>query len=105
MMKSFIHLLNKGVPYLWDDQSQLSPDALKWALISAPLLRAPNYSPVFLLYLAVSPSSLGMVLVQVHDDDSENVIYNLPKGLVGPELQSSHVEKLSLAVVFLVTHL
>lgn len=71
---------------MWDDQAQKSFDALKKALISAPLLNAPNYGRDFLLYLATSPSSLGMVLVQTHDDLSEHVIYYLSKGLVRPEL-------------------
>ena len=103
IMKGFMQLLKKGTLYLWDDQAQQSFDALKHALVSAPLLSAPDYSRDFLLYLAASPSSLGMVLVQVHDDDSEHVIYYLSKGLIGPELHYSHVEKLSLAIVFTVT--
>ena len=46
-----------------------------------------------------------MVLVQVHANDSEHVIYYLSKGRIGPELQYLDVEKLSLAVVFAVTRL
>lgn len=61
-------LIKKGVPYLWDYQDQWPFDALKKAIISAPLLSAPNYDRDFLLYLASSPSYLGMVLVQTHDD-------------------------------------
>ena len=90
---------------MWDDQAQWSFDALKHALVSAPLLSAPDYSRNFLLYLVTSTSSLGMVLVQVHSDDSEHVIYYLSKSLIGPELRYSHVEKLSLAEVFVVTRL
>jgi len=95
-----MRLLNNGVSYLWDDQSQRSFDALKKDLISAPLLHAPNYNCDFLLYLAAMPPSLGMVLLQTHDDQSEHVIYYLSKGLAGPEVRYSHVEKLSLAVIF-----
>ena len=75
MMKGFMHLLKKGVPYLWDDQAQLSFNTLKQVVISTSLLSAPNYSRNFLLYLVASPSSLRMILVPVHDDDSEHVIY------------------------------
>ena len=64
-------LLKKGVSYLWDDQAQRSFDALKKVLISAPLLSTPDYGRDFILYLAASPSSLGIVLVQTHDDWSE----------------------------------
>ena len=75
-----MHLIKKGVPYLWDDQDQQSFDSLKKALISAPLLSALNYGRDFLLYLEALPSSLGMVLVQTHDDLCEHVIYYLSNG-------------------------
>lgn len=99
-----MHLLKKGVPYLWDDQAQRSFNALQKVLISTPLLSAPNYGHEFLLYLTSSQSSLGMVLVQTHDDRSEHVIYYLSKGLGRTELTYSHVENLSLVVVFAINH-
>jgi hypothetical protein len=40
-----------------------------------------------------------MVLVQEDDSFSEYVIYYLSRGLVGPELNYSHIEKLVLAAV------
>ena len=42
MTKGFMWLLKKGTLYLWDDQAQQSFDALKHALVSAPLLSAPT---------------------------------------------------------------
>ena len=42
MTKGFIRLLKNGTLYLWDDQAQCSFDALKHALVSAPLLSAPD---------------------------------------------------------------
>jgi hypothetical protein len=73
--------------------------ALKHALTTAPLLRPPNYNKDFLLYLAAAESTIGMVLVQEDDLFSEYVIYYLSRGLVGPELNYSHIEKLALAAV------
>jgi len=58
------------------------------------LLSAPNYGHDFLLYLAVSPSYLEMVLAQTHDDRSEHVIYYLSKGLTMPKIIHSHVENI-----------
>jgi hypothetical protein len=94
-----MRLLKKDVPFLWDETAQCSFDALKHALITAPLLRPPNYNKDFLLYLAAAESTIGMVLVQEDDSFSEYVIYYLSRGLVGPELNYTHLEKLALAAV------
>jgi hypothetical protein len=77
-------------------------EALKHALTSAPLLRPPNYNKDFLLYLATAESTIDMVLVQEDDFLEEHMIYYLSRGLVGPELNYSHVEKLALAAVHVV---
>jgi hypothetical protein len=92
-------LLKKDVPFYRDDAAQCSFHALKHALTTTPLLRPPNYNKYFLLYLAATESTIGMVLVQEDDLFSEYVIYYLSRGLVGPELNYSHIEKLALAAV------
>jgi hypothetical protein len=102
LTKGFMHLLKKGVPFVWDDQAQHSFDTLKCALTSTPMLQPPNYNRNFLLYLATSDSSISMVLVQTNDAHIKHVIYYLNKGLVGTELCYPHVEKLALAAAFVV---
>jgi hypothetical protein len=97
-----MHLLKKGVPFCWDEVAQRSFEALKHALTSAPLLSPLDYGKDFLLYLAATESTIGMVLVQEDDALKEHVIYYLSRGLVGPELNYTHVEKLALAVVHVV---
>jgi hypothetical protein len=97
--KGFMHLLKKDVPFFWDEAAQHSFDTLKHALTTAPLLWPPNYNKDFLLYLAVVESTIGMVLVQEDDFFLEYVIYYLSRGLVGPELNYFHPEKLALAAV------
>jgi hypothetical protein len=47
-------------------------------------------------------STIGMFLVQEDDFLSEYMIYYLSRGLVGMELNYSHIEKLVLAVVHVV---
>jgi hypothetical protein len=67
-----------------------------------PLLRPPNYNKDFLLYLAAAESTIGMVLVQEDDLFSKYMIYYLSRGLVGPEINYSHIKKLALAIVHVV---
>ena len=59
-----MRLLKKDTTFCWDEQSQDSFDALKWALALAPVIIPPNYSRDFLLYVAASMEMIGMVLVQ-----------------------------------------
>jgi hypothetical protein len=92
-------LSKKDIPFHWDKAAQRSFEALKCALTSTLLLRPLNYNKDFLFYLATSESTIGMVLVQEDDFLSEYVIYYLIRGIVGPELNDSHIEKLALAAV------
>ncbi len=58
-----------------------------------------DYGRGFLLYLAAAESTIGMVLVQEDDALTNHVIYYLSRGLVGPELRYSLVEKLALVAI------
>jgi hypothetical protein len=82
--KGFMCLLKKVVPFFWEEAAQHSFDALKHALTTSPLLQPPNYNKDFLLYLASTESTIGMVLVQEDDSFLEYMIYYLSRGLVGP---------------------
>jgi hypothetical protein len=98
--KGFMRLLKKGVRFIWDDWAQQSFDALKASLASTPVISPPNYQEYFLLYLAASDTTIGMVLVQTDGVHMEHVIYYLSCGFVGAELRYPYVEKLALAVAF-----
>jgi hypothetical protein len=65
----------------------------------SPLLWPPDYNKYFLFYLAATKSTISMVLVQEDHILKEHIIYYLSRGLVGPKLNYSHVEKLSLGVM------
>ena len=86
-----MHLLKQDTPFVWDEIAQLAFEELKKALLSAPLLRWPYYSRDFILYLAVSNSTIGVVLVQEDDKLQEHVVYYLSHALAGPELWYSHI--------------
>ena len=97
-----MHLLKKGVPFIWDHRAQQYFDALKKALTFTPLLSPPNYNKEFLLYLVVSDTTIGMLLAQTNYYQIEHVIYYLSKGLVGSELRYPYIEKLALEVAYVV---
>jgi hypothetical protein len=97
--KGFMRLLNKDFPFHWDEAAQRSFTTLKSALTSSPLLRPLDYNQDLLLYLAATESTIGMVLFQEDNFLSEYLIYYLSRGLVGLELNYSHIEKLVLVAV------
>ena len=72
-----MHLLKKDTTFCWDEWAQESFDVLKQALASAPVISPPDYSYDFLLYVATSMETIGMVLVQEDEELQENVIYYL----------------------------
>ena len=61
--KGFMRLLKQDTPFVWDETTQLAFEALKKSLLSAPLLRPRDYSRDFILYLAASELTIGVVLV------------------------------------------
>ena len=67
-----------------------------------PVISPPNYQKEFPLYLAVSNTTVGMVLVQTDDLHLEHVIYYLSRRLVGAELKYPYIENLALAAAFAV---
>ena len=75
-------------------------EALKKALFSGPLLHLPDYSHDFILYLVVSESTIGVVLVQEDDKLQEHVINYLSYALSILELRYSDVKKLALVAVY-----
>lgn len=98
MAKGFTCLLKKGIPFHWDQVAQASFDALKYTLIRASLMYAPNCQNDYFLYLAATDSTIAMVLFQ-EEDETEHLIYYLSCNLNDTEFKYSYVEKLSLATV------
>ena len=97
-----MRLLKQDTPFVWDETAQLAFEALKKALLSATLLRPLDYSRDFILYLAASESTIGVVLFQEDDKLQEHVVYYLSRALARPKLRYTHIEKLALAAVYVV---
>ena len=67
LAKGYTRLLKQEVPFVWDQVAQASFDALKYSLIKASLMYAPDYQRDFNLYLAAADTTIAMVLVQEVD--------------------------------------
>ena len=61
-----------------------------------------DYSKNFLLYIAVSTTTIVMALVQENLDGKEHVIYYASKNLMDSKTRYSCVENLALATVIAV---
>ena len=59
-----MHLLKKDTPFFWDEQAQQAFDNLKHALTHSPVIQPQSYLKDFLLYVANSTTTIGMVLAQ-----------------------------------------
>ena len=72
-----MRLLKKDTTFCWDEWTQESFDALKWALALVAVISPQDYSCDFLLYVVASMEMIGIVLVQEDEELQEHVIYYL----------------------------
>lgn len=92
----------KGRSLVWNEKAILSFEQLKLKLVSAPLLRPPDFSKEFIISCDASVDCIGGVLSQYADSDNKHdrpVAYASRK-LRGPEIHYTTTEKECLAVVF-----
>ena len=85
---------------MWAEQAQATFEALNQALTFTTLLSPPNFTKEFILYVSTFENSTIGVIVQEDDALQENVIYYVSHKIFGPLLRYSHVEKMTLVIVF-----
>lgn len=69
------HLLRKHVRFKWDANCQRAFDALKQALVTAPILAFPDFSLPFDLYVDASLDGIGMTLAQTQHGNEVAIAY------------------------------
>jgi hypothetical protein len=62
--KPLTRLLEKGVPFVWTNDCEVSYQALKNKLVNAPILALPESGKRFTVYMDASRIGLGCVLMQ-----------------------------------------
>ncbi|CAM9000551.1 unnamed protein product [Rhodiola kirilowii] len=93
------NLLQKDVPFEFNDACKKAFNELKQELTSTPIIRAPNWSQPFEVMCDASDYAVGAVLGQ-RDERKPVVIYYASRTLDAAQRNYSTTEKELLAVVF-----
>lgn len=108
-IKEFAHiarplheLTKKDVKFGWTEDCQKSFELLKEKLISAPVLRRPDFEKPFILTTDGSYSGLGAVLSQKDNKGDEFVVGYFSRSLRGAEKNYTVTEVECLGVIFAV---
>lgn len=99
LSKPLTSLLKKGQLYLWTSATDQAFQAIKHALVTAPVLAMPDFSIPFVVETDASDKGMGAVLMQ-----NNHPITFLSKALGPRHLGLSTYEKKSLAIMMAVDH-
>jgi hypothetical protein len=99
LSKPLTNLLKKGQLYLWTSATDQAFQAIKHALVTAPVLAMPDFSIPFVVETDASDKGMGAVLMQ-----NNHPIAFLSKALGPRHLGLSTYEKESLAIMMAVDH-
>ncbi|XP_060673095.1 uncharacterized protein LOC132803722 [Ziziphus jujuba] len=97
--KPLCNLLNKDVPFVFDDECMHAFNLLKEKLICAPIMCTPNWNLPFEIMCDASDYAIGAVLGQ-RKDKKLHVIYYASRTLNDAQLNYATTEKEMLAIVF-----
>jgi hypothetical protein len=92
-------LLAKDASFDFDVECLNAFQILKKALISAPIIQPPDWSPPFEIMCDASDYALGAVLGQTKDRKHHIISYAI-KTLLGPQLNYATTEKELLTIIF-----
>jgi RNase H-like domain found in reverse transcriptase/Reverse transcriptase (RNA-dependent DNA polymerase) len=102
--KPLNQLLQKDEPFDWKAEQQQAFEWLKHQLITAPILRYPNFKKTFYLHTDASGTGLGAVLAQKDEDNKEYAVAYASRSLNKAERNYSTTEQECLAVIWAVEH-
>src|ERR1044071_9298639 len=97
-------LLKKETPFDWTAKQQNAFEQLKAKLMTAPILRYPDFSQLFIIYTDASGTGLGAVLAQKNGEGKEGVIAYASKSLNKAEQNYSVTDQECLAVIWAIKH-
>ena len=97
-------LTRKAVEFEWSSGCEMSFQALKEKLTSAPLLAYPSFRRPFVLETDASIAGVGAVLSQLQDDGLLHPVAYASRSLTPSERNYAITELETLAVVWAITH-
>eukprot|EP00873_Tetraselmis_striata_P045218 jgi/Tetstr1/465482/TSEL_010166.t1 len=92
--------LTGKVPWEWGSEQQRAFEQLKADLVSAPVLRNPDWSRPFILHTDFSGAGLGAVLAQEDDEGQEYVVEFASRTCQGAEPNYASYEGECLAMLY-----
>ena len=93
-----LNLTRKDVPFAWDEKCGSSFACLKNALMTAPVLKMPDYSQPFYIWPDASQLAMGGVLTQKEDDHHRPIAF-LSSKFSAAEQNYSTTERELLAIL------
>ena len=64
-------LMRKGVKFEWTDECQIGFDYLKTCLTEAPILKNPEPSKRYVVFMDASDQAAAAILIQEYTEDGE----------------------------------
>ncbi|XP_040296035.1 uncharacterized protein LOC121007851, partial [Bufo bufo] len=102
LAKPLTDLTKKKLPrqVLWSPECEVAFQALKTALVNAPVLVTPDPNKRFIVHTDASMFGLGAVLSQIGEDGGEHPVAYLSRKLLPREVSYATIEKECLALVW-----
>jgi hypothetical protein len=95
--KPLTQLIRKNAKFVWTEAQQKGFEALKNALISAPVVSFPDYKQPFIVYTDASKISLSAILCQIQNGEEKVIAYTARQ--LKPAETKYHIIRLELAAI------
>ena len=97
-------LLQKKQKFMWTQNCQAAFEKIKAVLLMAPVLRAPDFSKLFKLFVDASDIGVGGVLLQEDKDGIDHPVCYFSRKLDSHQRNYSTCEKETLALLLSLQH-
>ena len=88
------------IVFEWTDECEESFQKLKHALISAPILKAPDWNKIFHVHIDASAYAIGCILAQSHENNMDFPVSYSSRQLNSAEKNYTTTEQEGLSMVY-----